>query len=62
MSDDINLRITGVEPGDEIAGARKLVIRTTRGDISMLLHAVPEPRVQMRRVSSPNAWWTRWRR
>ncbi len=44
MSDDINLRITGVEPGDEIAGARRLVIRTTRGDIPMLLHAAAEPR------------------
>ncbi len=44
MSDDINLRITGVEPGDEIAGARTLVIRTTRGDIPMLLHAAAEPR------------------
>lgn len=44
MSDDINLRITGVEPGDEIAGARRLVIRTTRGGIPMLLHAAAEPR------------------
>lgn len=44
MSDDINLRITGIEPGDEIAGARRLVIRTTRGAIPMLLHAAPQPR------------------
>ena len=43
MSDDINLRITGIEPGDEIAGARKLVIRTTRGGIPILLHAAPQP-------------------
>ncbi|MHB8380836.1 MAG: dienelactone hydrolase family protein [Candidatus Binataceae bacterium] len=43
MSDDINLRITGVEPGDEIAGARRLVIRTTRGDIPMLLHGAAQP-------------------
>ncbi|HVA81034.1 MAG TPA: hypothetical protein VNF29_08920 [Candidatus Binataceae bacterium] len=43
MSDDINLRITGIEPGDEIAGARKLVIRTTRGGIPILLHAAAEP-------------------
>ncbi len=38
MSEDISLRITGVDPGDEIAGARKLKIRTTRGEIAMLLH------------------------
>jgi alpha/beta superfamily hydrolase len=43
VSNDINLRITGVEPGEEIAGARRLVIRTTRGDIPMLLHAASPP-------------------
>jgi alpha/beta superfamily hydrolase len=44
VSDDINLRITGVEPGEEIAGARRLVIRTTRGDIPLLLHGASPPR------------------
>jgi uncharacterized protein len=43
MSDELNLRITGVEPGDEIAGARRLTISTTRGMIPMVLHATAEP-------------------
>src|ERR1700687_12062 len=38
-ADDINLRITGVEPGDEIAGARRLELRTTRGNIPIIVHA-----------------------
>jgi alpha-beta hydrolase superfamily lysophospholipase len=42
MSEGINLRITGVDPGQEIAGARKLTINTTRGPIPMVLHATPE--------------------
>jgi alpha-beta hydrolase superfamily lysophospholipase len=44
MSDEgINLRITGIEPGPEVAGARWLQIQTTRGPIPMILHAAPEP-------------------
>ena len=44
MSDDgINLRITGIDPGPEVAGARWLTIQTTRGPIPMILHAAPEP-------------------
>jgi alpha/beta superfamily hydrolase len=43
MADELNLRITGVEPGDEIAGARPIAIQTTRGPIPLLLHAAPEP-------------------
>lgn len=43
MSDGINLRITGIEPGPEIAGARWLTIQTTCGPIPMILHAAAEP-------------------
>src|SRR5277367_1773533 len=44
MSDEgINLRITGIEPGPEVAGARWLQIQTTRGPIPMILHAAAEP-------------------
>jgi pimeloyl-ACP methyl ester carboxylesterase len=42
MDEGLDLRITGVEPGDEIAGARKIAIVTTRGRIPVLLHASPE--------------------
>ncbi len=42
MSDDLNLRILSVEPGDEIAGARKVTISTTRGPIPLILHSAPE--------------------
>ena len=44
MSDDeLSLRILDVEPGDEIAGARHLRLRTTRGEIPIIVHA-PEVR------------------
>jgi alpha/beta superfamily hydrolase len=36
---DLEMRILGVDPGDEIAGARKLELRTTRGAIPVILHA-----------------------
>jgi alpha/beta superfamily hydrolase len=36
--DDLQMRILGVEPGDEIAGARKLYLRTSRGSIPIILH------------------------
>jgi pimeloyl-ACP methyl ester carboxylesterase len=38
----ITLRITGVEAGDEIAGARKVTLATTRGAIPLILHSAPE--------------------
>jgi len=41
--DGINLRITGIEPGPEVAGAKWLRIETTRGPIPMILHPAPEP-------------------
>jgi alpha-beta hydrolase superfamily lysophospholipase len=43
MSDGINLRITGIEPGPEVAGTRWLQIQTTRGPIPMILHGAAEP-------------------
>lgn len=43
MSDGINLRIVGIDPGPEVAGARWLKIQTTRGPIPMILHAAAEP-------------------
>src|SRR5229473_1463262 len=41
--DDINLRITGVDPGDEITGAHRLQLRTTRGNIPIIVHAAETP-------------------
>jgi|SRR5208282_1890405 len=43
MSDQIELKIIGIDTGDEIAGARPLTIRTTRGPIPMVLHAAADP-------------------
>ena len=42
MDEELTLRITGVEPGDEIAGARKLTLATTRGAIPLIMHSAPE--------------------
>ncbi len=42
MDEGLTLRIISVEPGDEIAGARKVTIVTTRGPIPVVLHAAPE--------------------
>src|ERR1700689_2417072 len=42
MDEELTLRITGVEPGDEIAGARKLTLVTTRGAIPLMMHSAPE--------------------
>jgi pimeloyl-ACP methyl ester carboxylesterase len=51
MSDDeLNLRIVGVDPGDEIAGARRLKLRTTRGEIPIIIHA---PEVHASEVHVP---------
>src|ERR1700730_17466312 len=36
------MRILAVEPGDEIAGAHKLEIRTTRGAIPVIMHGSAE--------------------
>jgi len=35
LDEGLTLRSTGVEPGDEIAGARKVTIATTRGAIAL---------------------------
>ncbi len=48
MSDDeLSLRIigidSGVDQGDEVAGARQLKLRTTRGEIPMIVHAAETP-------------------
>jgi len=37
-SDGLSLRIVGVDPGQEVAGAQPITIRTTRGEIPMVLH------------------------
>ncbi|WP_333648731.1 alpha/beta hydrolase [Candidatus Binatus sp.] len=42
LDEGLTLRITGVEPGDEIAGARKVTIATTRGAIPLMIHSAPE--------------------
>jgi pimeloyl-ACP methyl ester carboxylesterase len=42
LDEGLTLRITSVEPGDEIAGARKVTIVTTRGPIPVVLQAAPE--------------------
>ncbi len=39
MSDELNLSITGVEQQIEIAGARRVLLATTRGKIRLILHA-----------------------
>jgi dienelactone hydrolase len=42
VDEELTLKILGVEPGDEIAGARKVTIATTRGAIPLMLHSAPE--------------------
>lgn len=42
LDEGLTLRITGVQPGDEIAGARRVTIATTRGAIPIMLHAAAE--------------------
>ena len=37
--DDLQMRILGVDPEDEVAGARKLHLRTSRGPIPVIMHA-----------------------
>ncbi len=42
MSDEnLELRILGVDPGDEIAGARKLSLRTSRGAVPIMIARRP---------------------
>ena len=36
---DLKLKILGVDAGEEIAGALQLTIRTSRGEIPVILHA-----------------------
>jgi uncharacterized protein len=43
VSDQFELKILGVTPGDEVDGARELTINTTRGPIPMIFHGTPEP-------------------
>jgi alpha/beta superfamily hydrolase len=44
MSDEnLDMRILGVDPGEEIAGARRLTIRTSRGAIPLVMHAAQNP-------------------
>src|SRR2546421_173138 len=42
MEEELNLRILGVEPGYEVAGAWRLTLRTSRGPIPMVLHQAPD--------------------
>ena len=44
MSDQIQLKILGIEPGEEIPGGQHLTINTTRGPIPMIFHPAAEPR------------------
>jgi alpha/beta superfamily hydrolase len=37
--DDLQMRILGVDPAEEVAGATKLHLRTTRGSIPVILHS-----------------------
>ena len=40
--EELQIQILGVEPGDEVAGARKVAIRTTRGLIPVVMHSAGE--------------------
>jgi alpha/beta superfamily hydrolase len=40
--EELEIKILGVEPGDEVAGARKVAIRTTRGMIPVVVHSAGE--------------------
>ncbi len=43
MDTGLSLRIVGLDKGQEVAGARWLTIRTTRGDVPIIHHPAPEP-------------------
>jgi len=40
--EELEIQILGVEPGDEVAGARKVAIRTNRGPIPVIVHSAGE--------------------
>jgi pimeloyl-ACP methyl ester carboxylesterase len=40
VDEPLEIRILGVEPGEEIARARTIRLRTTRGEIPLILHSV----------------------
>ena len=40
--EELEMQILGADPEDEIAGARRLTIKTTRGAIPVILHATTE--------------------
>ena len=42
--DELSLRIIGVDQGDQVGGARQLKLRTTRGEIPIIVHAAKTPR------------------
>ena len=42
--DELSLRIIGVDQGDQVGGARQLKLRTTRGEIPIIVHAAETPR------------------
>jgi len=42
LDEGVTLRIIGVEPGEEIAGARRVTVATTRGAIPLMLHSAQE--------------------
>jgi len=44
--EELEIQILGVEPGDEVAGARKVAIRTTRGLIPVVMHSAGEKAVR----------------
>jgi hypothetical protein len=50
---DLNLRILGVEPGEEADGARRLTLQTTRGDIALIVHGASAP--------GPRGFMSQWR-
>src|SRR6266849_6572494 len=45
MADEqqLDMQILGFESGDLVAGARKIMIRTNRGEIPLILHATETP-------------------
>ncbi|HYA35007.1 MAG TPA: alpha/beta hydrolase [Candidatus Binataceae bacterium] len=43
MSEELSLKIVGIEPGPETVNAQYLTIHTTRGPIPIILHAAPQP-------------------
>ena len=46
MSDELKLRIVGIENDGDVEGARRLRLRTTRGEIALIVHRPPTPNAQ----------------